>query len=979
MATPDFLDRLQGARLKTGANRPFPLDTPEQVYLVEQGYLDIFVAEVTQQTVTGRRRFVARINAGEMAFGSVPARVRQRSFGLLAVPSLSAVIITGQRAGIAADGVDVHALNWIDDWVFHLAAGLDQDLVQTVHPRLLEADPDVLCAAGAALSAQHNDVIWVKADQPLAVFGRDELTVTPGQPLLPLTERTWCVPVADAEVTGMYTPEALARGELWAGFDRFGALHLEYSALAAQAADIDLRRQRQRAHVAQRRAVAGAMQGFSQILGRGARAGHAQEQAQTALQTATKLVAEHIGATLAIPEHFEDSDPEKTVNNLARRNGIKTRELQLAPDWWRRDGPSFVGFKAADGAAPEPLAILAGARGRYRVTDPKTGANIPLTATGAAQISARGIMLYAPLPDHIDDNKTIIRYALQGRSEDVRTLLVVGLLGGLLALLTPILTGRLLADFIPRAETALWVASLGALALAAVGGALFSIVQALALLRLEGRVDERLQTAVWNRLVSLPPPFFRDYTAGDLADRANGISEARRLLAGAAAQTAFSGIFSVFSLALMFYYSWSLALVTCALLLALAGATWFFSMGQLRRYRTMFRFQGALDGFIFQMISGLAKLRVAHAENYALAHWARRYAEQQQENLAALHWGAGQQVVGSAFQPLALLLLLAFVHYQLLGAGAQPDFNLADFLSFNAAFGQLTGAVLGLTSAASALAGALPLLERVKPALTAEPELTTDGIDPGIIKGNLEFANVSFRYERDGPKVIDNLSFAINQGDYVAFVGPSGCGKSTLYRLLLGFEQADAGTVFLDGHNLSSLNLNEVRRNLGVVLQHGRIMAGSVFENIAGMSPLSPNDAWAALRAAALEDDVRAMPMDLRTILPEDGAGLSVGQKQRLLIARALARKPRILLFDEATSALDNRAQAIVQASLKQLNVTRIVIAHRLSSIRDVEKIYVLDSGRIVESGDYDQLMARDGVFAKLSRRQLVADTGPNS
>ena len=472
-------------------------------------------------------------------------------------------------------------------------------------------------------------------------------------------------------------------------------------------------------------------------------------------------------------------------------------------------------------------------------------------------------------------------------------------------------------------------------------------------------------------MLALPAPFFRDFTAGDLADRANGISEIRKMMATAAVQAAMGGIFSIFSLALLFYYSWSLALCVCGLLLVLMGTTWMLSLGQLRHYREVFRAQGAINGFVFQMVSGIAKLRVAHAESYALARWAQRFAKQKQEGLAVLRWVAGQHVVVGMFQPLALVVIFAFVHYALM-RGAQPAFDIASFISFNAAFGQITGAVIGLTTAATTVMGIIPLLERVQPILDTRPETAAGGIDPGDLKGDIEFAGVTLRYAPDSPNVIDGVSFRIRQGDYVAIVGPSGCGKSTLYRLLLGFERPDSGTVFLDGHDLLGLNPVAVRNRMGVVLQNGQVIAGSIFENIAGVSSLTLDDAWVAARAAAIEDDIRAMPMGMRTVLSEGGGGLSVGQKQRLLIARVFARKPRIMLFDEATSALDNRAQAMVQASLKKLGVTRVVIAHRLSSIRDVDWIYVLDAGRIVESGRYDQLIQRDGVFAALSRRQLV-------
>ncbi|MCY4121656.1 MAG: ATP-binding cassette domain-containing protein, partial [Acidobacteria bacterium] len=527
-----------------------------------------------------------------------------------------------------------------------------------------------------------------------------------------------------------------------------------------------------------------------------------------------------------------------------------------------------------------------------------------------------------------------------------------------------------LVEIIPRGEVSLWLAAFGALVVATLGNTVFEIVRGLAFLRIESRMDERLQTAVWSRLLSLPAPFFRRYTAGDLADRANAVAAARRSLTGAAVQGAMGAIFSVFSLALLFYYSGMRALLVLAMLLSFALASWTLSIGQLRHLRATLRARGELNGFVLQVIRGLAKLRVANTTSHALARWAERYAEQKAAGLAALRWGAGQQVLNRTFHPLALVAVFAVVHYVV--ARDRAAFDLAAFLSFNAAFGQLAGAVWSLTTAATTLVDVIPLLERLRPILDVESESASGGIDPGDLKGDIEFDNVSFRYAAGRSRAVDGVSFRIRQGDYVALVGPSGCGKSTIYRLLLGFEAPDSGAVFLDGHNLTSLDLQQVRKRLGVVLQNGQIVAGDIFENIAGVSSLSEEEAWEAVRAAALEDDIRAMPMGLRTVLPEGGTGLSVGQKQRLLIARALARKPRVLLFDEATSALDNRAQARVQESLRKLSITRLVIAHRLSSIRDVDRIYVIDAGRIVESGTYERLIRRDGVFAGLARRQLV-------
>ena len=436
-------------------------------------------------------------------------------------------------------------------------------------------------------------------------------------------------------------------------------------------------------------------------------------------------------------------------------------------------------------------------------------------------------------------------------------------------------------------------------------------------------------------------------------------------------QAAIGGIFSVFSLLLVFYYDWFLALCVLGMLAVLTGVIWLLSRRQLRHDRETFRVEGEINGFVFQMIGGLAKLRVAHAESHALARWAERFARQKASNLAALRQAAGVHAVAGMFQPIVLAVIFAFVYF-VAGRAAGPEFGLADLLVVITAFGQLTAAVIGLSGAAAAVVGVLPLIERVQPILDARPESTGGEIDPGDLKGDIEFANVSFRYGPDSPNAVDRVTIRIRQGDYVAIVGPSGCGKSTLFRLLLGFEKPDSGMALIDSHDVASLDPVALRERMGVVLQQADVVAGSLFDNIAGMSPATEQEAWEAARDAGLDEDILAMPMGMGTVIPQGGAGLSVGQRQRLLIAHALARKPRILLLDEATTALDNRTQAVLQESLKRLAITRLVIAHRLSTIRDVDRIYVMDRGRIVEMGRYDELMKRGGVFADLCRRQLV-------
>ena len=972
------IERIRGVSRARGANQSFLLDDPHGAFWVERGHVDVFVAQMIGDEIVRRTPFVTRIPAGAMGFGA-PRLTSERaenksSLAFLAVPSLDAVIAEGERSGIASrEQFDLGAVIWIEEWVFRLS----EFLVRGGRPPprdalLLEADPDVAYPAGTALSAHHSEIIWVSASEPIRLIGRNDLIVETGERLLPLSERTWIELDADTVVSAVHTPGAAITERLWPALDRFSRLTLRYAAIA-EVERVEAARERHRSgHAARHVTVAKMFRDLGKVLepADGHEIAESAPAARTPLEAALGTVAESIGATLDIPrESVDEGDPMRTIMALSRASGIRTRRIALHPGWWRRDGPPFVGLMV-DGE--RPLALIADGRGRYRAIDPAAGASFMVGRREAEGILPHGMMLYPPLPDQIESGTAALFHALRGRGRDLRTVLVMAVLGGLVALLTPVLTGKLLAEVIPRVDAPVWVAILGALVLGALGTAMFEIVRALALLRIEGRVDERLQAAIWSRLISLPVPFFRNFTAGDLADRANGISRIRQMLTGATASAVIGGVFSIFSFALLFYYSWQLALCAVGLLLVLIAATWVFARGQMSHHRAAFTVQGKIDGFVFQMITGLAKLRMARAESNALARWAERFAEQKHETLAARRWAAAQLSFNSMFAPLASLAIFAFIWYRLLEAEQQPTFDLGDFLSFNAAFGQFAAAVTGLTAAWTMVVAAIPLFERVQPILDARPETVRGGIDPRDLTGNVEFANVSFRYLPGVPNAVHEVSFHIEPGDYVAFVGPSGSGKSTIYRLLLGFEQPDSGAIFLDGHDLASLDLPAVRSRMGVVLQNGRLVTASILKNIVGSSALTMDDAWEAARAAGLEEDIRAMPMGMHTVLSEGGGGLSGGQKQRLLIARALAHKPRIVLFDEATSSLDNRTQAIVQASLKKLSVTRVLIAHRLSTVQEVDRIYVLEEGRIVESGRYDELMERDGVFAALARRQVV-------
>ncbi len=989
MTEPSVADRLRGTHERIGANRPFMLDEPERVHFVERGHLDVFAVESRQGEAVGRRRFVARIPVGELAFGSAPWAVLPPAphpstagegarMCLLAVPSQDAVVVRGERAGIDDKSFDLAATVWVDKWVERLAGFAARERAAPRHTHLLEADPHVPIPAGAILTAQHRDVIWVTAAAELRYLERRDRLAVPAGHLLPMTERTWLVADEDTQVTAMYTPAALLSGRLWPALDSFGTLVLRLAA-AADKADASSDSERRIAATRARQAsAAGAFDALGAVLRpkQPAEPGAAERPSPV---DAARLVAESLGVALDADGARAAADSAGTLRALAGRGRMHMRFVTLGDAWWKRAGTSMVGFRdrRADGGdrsqsrigEEAQIALLSDDAGSYQAVDPASGAATRVDARVAAAIHRQAVVFYPHLPEAVRSMAQLVRFALHGRWPDFRTIILSTVLASLAAMVAPIVTGQFLVEVVPRGEAAGWFAVIGALVAVALGAGVFEVVRALAMLRVQSRFDDRAANAVWGRVMSLPIGFFRDYSAGDLAMRASGTRQICQTVATASAAVTMGVFSSIFSLAVLFYLSWQMAILVAVLLLAQSAAVWLLALGKLRHERRAQQQAGELSGFVFQMLRGLAKLRVANAESLALDRWAHRYGSWRRETLASQNWGAGADALLAAAQPLTLAGIFAIAS-ALLQRDAEA-FDLAMFLSFHAAFGQFSAAVSSLTSTATSLTSIVPAIERLRPILDTAPE-PRHGIDPGDLKGDIEFDDVTFRYAPDAPNAVEDIAFRVPQGDYVAFVGPSGCGKSTLFALLLGFEHPSAGTVFLDGHNLSSLDLHAVRGRLGVVLQNSRVMAGSIYENIAGTAPLTLDEAWAAAGAAAIDDDIHAMPMGMHTRLPEGGASLSAGQRQRLLIARALALKPRILLFDEATSALDNRSQDRVQASLKDLGITRLVIAHRLSSIRHVDRIYALDKGRIVESGSYAELMRAGGMFAALATRQLV-------
>ncbi|WP_329142316.1 NHLP bacteriocin export ABC transporter permease/ATPase subunit [Streptomyces sp. NBC_00670] len=683
-----------------------------------------------------------------------------------------------------------------------------------------------------------------------------------------------------------------------------------------------------------------------------------------ATYAACALVAEAAGLALADPARggagSERLDP---VERIALASRVRTRTVRLDGRWWRDDIGPLVGCRALSGA---PVALL-WRRGGYVAVHPATGRETPVEKANAVEFEPGAVMFYRPLPERGLSLPRLARFVLRGSRRDLGRLLLSTLVTLAIGALVPVATGKVLGSFVPRAREDLIGQVCLAVIVAGVVSAAFMLLQNLTLLRLEGRIEATLQPAVWDRLLRLPTAFFAERSTGELASAAMGVSAIRRLLAGVAPVLVQSVTVGAMNLGLLLWYSVPLALAALGMLVVIAAVFLGLGLWQVRWQRRLIVLSNKLNNQAYQTLRGLPKLRVAAAENYAYAAWARRFARSRELQRKVGGIKNLNTVLGAVYLPLCSLLM-----FMLLAGPARGSLSAAAFLTFSTAVTMVLTSVTQLTGAFVSAVAALPLLEEIRPVLDTPPEVRSGSTPPGELSGALEARRLSFRYGDDGPLVLDDVSFAVRPGEFVAVVGPSGCGKSTLLRLLIGFDRPVSGSVLYDGQDLSALDRSAVRRQCGVVLQHAQPMTGSLLDVIRGTEPCTPEEAMAAAELAGLGDDIRRMPMGLHTIVQGSGS-LSGGQRQRLMIAQALLRRPRILFLDEATSALDNETQRTVIESTRALNATRVVIAHRLSTVLDADRVVVMEEGRVVQEGPPATLLTEEGGrLRELVRRQMT-------
>lgn len=669
---------------------------------------------------------------------------------------------------------------------------------------------------------------------------------------------------------------------------------------------------------------------------------------------------ERCKSELAVPAGAMAGAAAETLAPRARALGVRLREVTLAPDWPRRDaGPLLL--RASGGEA----IVAAEWRGNhYRLSDGR-----PIGGAELRDFDRRAWVLHLPFARPVDGLKGLARFALKDLIAEPWPRVGAALGLAVVGLAVPIATDLIIDDYIPAGETGLIAATGAALVAASIFAALLGTVQGLAASRLNGRSAVRLAAALGDHVLRLPASFFRTLSAGDFNQRLQSVESMRGLLVGVLISIVLTALFAIAYFALLFSYDGGLALIGLGLTLLYSGAVAVSRMLQLGPLRRSAVLDGRLAGLTYEMMESIAKLRTAAAEGRALARWSDLYARERlsgaQGELIANHFAAF-----SAGYQVALLMVLFAAAIVLTGT----SLSAGTFIAFLAGFGLFQASFIGLCDQLLHLYAVQPLAERAQPILSAAPESSPGRADPGRLSGAIDVSNLLFGYEAGSAPLIDGLSFRIAPGEHLAIVGTSGCGKSTVLRLLLGFESPRAGSITYDGQELAHLDLARLRGQIGVVLQSSLLFSGTMLENIRGVSGAGLEQCLEAARRAGLGADLEQMAMGIHTPITEGGGTFSGGQKQRILIARALAANPRILFLDEATSALDNVTQAIVAETMDSLDATRITIAHRLSTVRRADRIGVLKHGRFVEQGRFEELMALDGEFAALARRQLLED-----
>ena len=945
--------------------RRIELDDTGMVWRVERGAASVMVEPAPEADLPRASRTLFTADQGGVIFGfssqGMDGRVRvflESSPGTRLVPMMAEDFAAQCRAH------PEESARLVSDAVRQVASHVNPNIPPSEASKMLKPGGNYRLPGGMKVSALSE--LWFRVEGGGAVYGGGEaLGALAPEVFHPLAGNMWLEMTARGRLICVSTEDVIRAGVFFDAFASFASLAVAMT--FETFSDLALSKLRQLMDSSRHRG-----EEFSKALNRAAAVIDPEAEAGTGAPgafEAVRLVAEAMGGTLQEPPRLRP-DLDGQIEDVLGHNGYYARDVELAGRWYEEDSGPLLGFVQGD-RVTEAVALLPGRKG-YVLADPASGARTPVDEGVAATLSDKARQLYPPLPAGAQSPMALTRFAFRQCGRELLLVAAMSLLAALGGFGLPMAMSATVDTVITNGEYGMLGQIVFGLLMIVLGSGLFQMVKNAALLRAETRAQVLLQSAIFGRLLRLPVDFFKKFPAGDLSNRVLAVDSIRQSLSGAVLNGLLSAVFALTNLVLLALYSWRLSLAVLVILGITLAFAYLLMKSQMRAQTKVQNVIGKLAGLELQLITGINKLRAAGAETNAFARWMENFSELRKITYAI---GRGQNVVSVYTTGLPLFASM-LVFGLFVFTGMYRELSLGSFLCFNSALGQLTGAVATLAQVGVSLIFIKPMYMRAKPILEAKPETHAALEDPGRLRGGVETVGVSFAYEGANRASLRQVDFKAAPGEFVAVVGPSGSGKSTLLKLLLGFHQPAAGAVLYDGKPLRRLDPVKVRRQIGSVIQNGELIQGNIYFNIMGATAEGDEEAaWEAARLAAVDEDIRRMPMGMHTFVPHGGSTFSGGQKQRIMIARALSKKPCIFLLDEATSNLDNTSQARVMANLRQLNATRIVVAHRLSTVRDADRIYVMDQGAVVEAGTFDELMQKGGLFARLASRQMDGGT----
>lgn len=973
MASPEFcslasLAVQSGAAVPCAGNLPIDMGDPQAIWFIEKGAVDLFLVERRDGVDQASPQHLFRAHSERFLPGMVP-QGEGTTFGLIAkgLPDTVLWRLSVESLSVVSSA---ELARHIDAWVMDISTELSRDAGRRPRPDTPVDPGKVFPEVGGTLSSRQG-VAWVSqlssgAGLFLGLIDpvEGDLSGEAATGTVPLTSETWLTLMGKTKISVRSSEDLAEEGLLLPALENFHVTAFSHERLSRNLAVAD-QANLERDRVASRRSDEERARRRLFNLYDLPEKGKADADG-VALLEALKVIGEHEGIDFKWPVKSDIADSAPALGDILDSSGVRSRQVRLIWEerWWIGDRGAMLAFRESDG---QPVALLPDMFGRYREMERVGRRGTRVTPERAKALRPDAWIFYQPLTSGMVQLRDMYRLIRKGLVADFLRFAAAGLLGGLVILVPAVVAGLVVDEVIPTGEVSLLYLATATLAAFALVGALLHILQGMALMRLEGRGASRLEAAFWDRLLRLPLSFLRRYPAGNLAMRGMTFQALRDAVRAVIANAVLSIVFLLPAFLLIFYYDTVLGSVTAAFGFLSLVVTVVLGLQQISPYGQVMRAVHHMAGQLFQFINGISKLRVDDAEGVAFAVLARGYRGQKraESKLGALE--DHLRAFGATLPLLAGATLFLVVTLP-----GREGIEIGDFLVIYLVFMVFQAAVARLGASFSAVVAIMPAFDQIRPFLSETPETGSEGELVESLGGEVVLDHITFRYDPDGPLILDDVTIRANPGEFVAITGESGAGKSTLFRIALGLDQPSSGAVYYDGRDLRRLNLKQVRRKIGAVPQDLQLHPEDIWDNIVGdREDVSSDDAWAAAKAAAVDRDIMAMPMGMLTCV--GGGGLtSGGESQRIVIAHALIESPRVMLLDEATNWLDNDSQGKVMDNLGNLRSTRIVIAHRLSTLRRADRIYVMQSGKVVEVGTFETLMEIGGVFRDLVRRQVA-------